>query len=177
MIDSPRISSVWVEIVKLLLVKCGQRLNNYIKNTSLFYFCMFLCLVDLKICDCLNSLSKPWLELSIKLNQYSIRFFWKALVGFNNLWIFLVSKEFNWESMYRIPSLTFKIESLTRCLGGLIFFVVPEDIVIHIFFQFSFWYISQYCIYDPGTIVLRKGFGLQLLFFSQRNPTFEKFIS
>ena len=40
--------------------------------------------VDLRICVCLNR-TKPWLELNIKFNQYSIRPFEKALVGFNNL--------------------------------------------------------------------------------------------
>ena len=42
--------------------------------------------VDLKICVCLNR-TKPLLESNITFNQYSIRSFQKALVGFNNFWI------------------------------------------------------------------------------------------
>ena len=42
--------------------------------------------VDLRICVSLNR-TKPWLELNIKFNQYGIRSFQKALVGFNKLWV------------------------------------------------------------------------------------------
>ena len=45
---------------------------------------IFRAKVDLRIYVCLNR-TKPWLELNIKFNQYSIRPFQKALVGFNNL--------------------------------------------------------------------------------------------
>ena len=40
--------------------------------------------VDLGICVCPNR-TKFWLELNIKFNQYNIRSFQKALVGFNNI--------------------------------------------------------------------------------------------
>ena len=45
--------------------------------------------VDLRVCVCLNRI-KPWLKSNIKFNQYSIRSFRRALVGFSNLWIHLV---------------------------------------------------------------------------------------
>ena len=76
--------------------------------------------VDLRICVCLNR-TKPWLELNIKFNQYSIISFQKPLVRYNNLWIRLVFKEFNWVSMSKIPYPPFQMESWTRFLGGLFF--------------------------------------------------------
>ena len=72
-------------------------------KTSLFWFCNFFFLDDLRICFCLNK-HKPWLELFFKFNQYSLRPFQKALVGLNNLWIHWSSTEFSWVSMSKIPS-------------------------------------------------------------------------
>ena len=112
MMGYSRVSSTCMGIVNLLLVKCRQGLSNCIKNPH--------CFLSIRICVCLNR-TKPWLELSIKFNQYSLRSFQKALVGFNNLWIHLVFKEFNWVSMSKIPIPPFQVESWTRCLGGLNF--------------------------------------------------------
>ena len=77
---------------------------------------------------CLNR-TNPWLELSIKFHQYSVGAFHKALVELNNLWIHLVLKEFNWASMSKIPSSPFQMETSTRSLRGLFFFVVTEEFV------------------------------------------------
>ena len=65
----------------------------YFLKNPLFWFCKFLCLVDLRICFCLNA-PKLWLELSFKFNRYSMRLFQRALVGFNNFWIHLSSRVF-----------------------------------------------------------------------------------
>ena len=83
----------------------------------------------------------PWLELKIKFNQYSERSFQKALVGFNNLWIYLVFKEYNWVSMSKIPHPPFQLESWTRCLGGLIFCIFRKNCIC--FFQFPFSFILE----------------------------------
>ena len=79
--------SMCLNIVNSLLLKCRQGLSNCLKK-SLFCFCRFLCLVDLKICVCLNS-TKPSLELSVEFNKYSIRSFQKAFLELNNIWIHL----------------------------------------------------------------------------------------
>ena len=76
-------------------------LPSVYKNLHFFCFCKFLCLVDLRICVCLHR-AKPWLELNIKFSWYSRRSFQRALVGFNNLWIHLISNKFNWFSMSKI---------------------------------------------------------------------------
>ena len=87
----------------LLLVKCSQTLSSWIKKSSLFCFCKFLCQLYLRICFCLKR-AKPWLEFSIKsiFNQYSMRSFQRALVGFNNFWINFIFREFNWVSMSKM---------------------------------------------------------------------------
>ena len=139
----------------------------------MFCLCKALCLVDLRICVYLNR-TKPWLELSIKFNQYSIRSFQKALVGFHKLWINLVFKEFNWVSMSKIPYPPFQMESWTRCLGGLIFCSSRKNCIC--FFQFPFWFILQYCIFDLCTIVLMKGFSLRFFSLSKRVELCSKFV-
>ena len=115
------ISSTDVGVRKLLLVKCSQPLSYWIKKCSLFCFSKFLCLLDLRICFCLRR-ARPWLELRIKSNRYSMRSFQRALVGFNNLWVYCIFKEFNLVSMSKIPSPPFHMESWARCLGGHSFF-------------------------------------------------------
>ena len=82
----------------------------FLKKTSLFWFCKFLCLDDLRICFYLNK-HKPWLELFFKFNQCRMRPFQRALVGFNNLYIHWSSREFNWVYMSKIPSPHFQMES------------------------------------------------------------------
>ena len=108
------------------------RIKQLYKKSSLICFCKFLCLVDLRICVCLNK-TKPWLELNIKFNQYSIRSFQKALMGCNNLWIHLFFNEFNWISMSKILYSPFQMEDLTK--WEVLFFVVSEKIV-STFFSF-----------------------------------------
>ena len=90
--DWSKMSSMHVGVEDLLLVKCSQELIKWL-NKKLFYFCEFL--VDLRILFCLNR-AKFWLKLSIKFNKYSMRSFQKAMVGFNNLWIHLIFKDYCW---------------------------------------------------------------------------------
>ena len=115
----------------------------------MFYFILFfLCLVDLRICVYLSR-AKPWLELSIKFNRYSMKSFQTALVGFNNLWIHLIFKEFCWVSMFKIPSLPFQMKSCAICLGDRFFFALGE--IVFSFFSFlsdTFWN-SIYFTYVP----------------------------
>ena len=84
MMGCSRVSSIYVGIVSLLLVKYRQGLSNCIKNPHCFLSVSLCVYKTLRIWVCLNR-TKPWLELSIKFNQYNIRSFQKALVGFNNL--------------------------------------------------------------------------------------------
>ena len=81
-----RISSIHMVVGNFLLVKCSQALTNWTNKSSLFCFCKFLCLLDLRISICLKR-GGPRLEFRIKFNRYSMRFFQRALVVFNNLWI------------------------------------------------------------------------------------------
>ena len=106
------------------------------------------------------------MELNTKFNQYSIRSFQKALVGFNNLWIHLVFKEFNWVSMSKISFPPFQMESRIRCLGGLTFCSFRRNFIC--FFQFPIWFILEQFMFDLCTIVLMKGFSLWLFFPSRR---------
>ena len=110
-----RISSIGAGVWTLLLVKCSQALSNWIKKSSLFCLCKFLCLLDLRICFCLKR-ARPWLELRIKFNRYSIRSFQRALVGFNNLWVHFIFREFNWVAMSKIVSPPLQMESWAKVL-------------------------------------------------------------
>ena len=105
---------------KLLLVKCSQRLSNWIKKSSLFCFCKLLWLVDLRVCFCVKR-DRPCLWFRIKFNWHSMRFFERTLLGFNNLWMHFIFRDFNCVSMSEIPSPIVKMESWSRCLGGRIF--------------------------------------------------------
>ena len=140
------------------------RIKRLYNKSSLLCFCKFLYLIDLRICVCLNK-AMPWLELNIKFKQYSIRSFQKPLVGFNNLWIRLVFKEFNWVSMSKIPYPPFQMESWTRSLGGLICCSSRRNCIC--FFQFPFWFILEQWIFDLWTIVLVKGFSVYLTYIWQ----------
>ena len=55
------------------------------------------------------------------LNWYSMRFFQRALVGFNDLWIHFIFRDFNCVSMSKIPSPIIQMEIWARYLGGSIF--------------------------------------------------------
>ena len=103
--------SVDARIGKFLLVKCSQELSNSKKESSLFCFWKFLCLLDLKICFCLKR-ATPWLELRIKFNQYSMRSFQRLLLEFNNLWIHFSFREFNWVTMSKIHSLLSQMQKV-----------------------------------------------------------------
>ena len=80
-ISCSRISSICLGIVNLLVVKCRQ---DNSKKSALLCFCTFLCLVELRICVCLNR-TRPWLELNIKFNQCSVSLsskHWWGLITF-----------------------------------------------------------------------------------------------
>ena len=127
----------------LLLVKLSQPLSSWIKKSSLFCFCKFLCLLYLRICFCLKR-AKTWLEFSIKLifNQYSMRSFQRSLVGFNNFWLNFIFREFNCVS-----------KMSKECLSlweVWIFFIVLEEIVYSLFnFLFDILWNSIYLNYVP----------------------------
>ena len=110
------------------MVKCSQALSNWIKKTSLFCFCKFLCLLDLRICFCLKR-GRPWLVFSIKFNRYSRKSFQRELVGFSNAWIQFIFRDFDWVLMSKILSPPLHIFSRSR--GN------------HIFFQFHFCYMLE----------------------------------
>ena len=139
--------SEWVWIVNLLLVKCSQGPSYiklaYKKNLNCFFFCKFLCLVHLMICVYLNR-TKPWLEWSIKFNQYS---FQKALVEFNNLWIHLFFKEFNWISMSKILSSPFKWRAEVGAWEVSLFCSSRVVCVFFFSFLFDIFFISRYLTY------------------------------
>ena len=47
-----------------------------------------------------------------KFNLYTMKFFQRALVGFNNLWIYFISREFNFVSVSKIhPSPIVQMEN------------------------------------------------------------------
>ena len=123
----------------LLLVKCIQALSSWIKKSSLFCFCKFLCLLYLRICFCLKR-AKPWLEFSIKsiFNQYSMRSFQRALVGFNNFWINFIFREFNWVSMSKISKECLSVWEVW------FFFIVPEKIVYSFSISFLIYFRIVY---------------------------------
>ena len=122
-----RIFSIDMGAWNLLLVNCSQTLSSWIKKCSLFCLCKFLCQLYLRICFCLER-AKPWLEFSIKslFNQYSMRSFQRALMGFNNCLINFIFGEFNWVSMSKMSK---------ECLSvwEVWFFFVPEEIVYSLF--------------------------------------------
>ena len=62
-------------------------------------------------------------------------------MGFNNPWIHLVFKDFNWVSMSKIPSLPFQMKSLARCLGGPISLLFQRKFYI-LFSGFFFIYLG-----------------------------------
>ena len=140
-----RISSIGMGVGNLLLVKCSQALSSWIKKSSLFCFCKFLCLLYLRICFCLKR-AKPWLEFSIKsiFNQYSMRSFQRALVGFNNFWINFIFREFNWVSMSKMSKERLSVWEVW------FFFIVLEEIVYSLFnFLFDILWNNIYLNYVP----------------------------
>ena len=51
-------------------------------------------------------------------------------MGFNNLWIHFIFREFNCFSIYEICSPLYQMESWARCLGGRIFFLFQRKLFI-----------------------------------------------
>ena len=126
-----RISSIDMGTGNLLLVKCSQTLSSWIRKSSLFCFCKFLCQLYLRICFYLKR-AKPWLEFSIKsiFNQYSMTSFQRALVGFNNFESILFLENL-------IECLCLKCpRSVSKCLGSLIFLLFQKK--LYILFSISF---------------------------------------
>ena len=78
-INWSRISSIWQKVGNRLLEKLSQTSSNS-KKIFIVLFCNFLCLVDLRICICLNSV-KLSLELSTNFCLQRMRFSQRALVG------------------------------------------------------------------------------------------------
>ena len=115
-----RISFTNVGAGKLLLAKSSHELSNWIKKFLVFSFCKCLWLVDLRICF-YQKRARPWLWFRIKFNWYRVRFFQRALVGFNKLWIQFIFRELNWVSMSKRPRPIVQVESWNRCLGGCTF--------------------------------------------------------
>ena len=62
-----------------------------------------------------------------------MKYFQRALVGFNNLWICFIFREFNWMSMSKIPSPPLPMESWDWCLWGIAFFFRSRKIVYYFF--------------------------------------------
>ena len=142
-----RISSIDMGAGNLLLVKCIQALSSWIKKSSLFCFCKFLCLLYLRIYFCLKR-AKTCLKFSIKsiFNRYSMRTFQRA---FNNLWILII-----FESILFLENLlsvyNWNVQGVPKCLGNLIFFIVPVEIVYSLFnFFFDILGNNIYLNYVP----------------------------
>ena len=71
----------------------------------------------------------------IKFNWYSMRYFHRALVGWNSRLIHLIFREFSWVSISKISDPPLLMGSWTRCLGGRIFF--PSHKKSYILFSIS----------------------------------------
>ena len=145
-------SSIDVGVGKLLLVESSQALSNWMKRPSLFWFCKFLLLLDLRICFFLKR-TRSWSEFRIKFNLYTMTSFQRDLINldemrwdlinqmrFNKPWIYFTFREFNWVSMSKITSPPLKMKSWSRYLGSRIFLVYRGN---PIFFQFPFWYVLE----------------------------------
>ena len=85
------------------------------------------------------------IQIWVQLIQHEL--FHRALVGFNNIWIHFIFREFNCVPMPKIPSPI--IQMVSRCLGGRVFFHFQRKLCI-IFWWIIFW--------------IRR-FGLQLSFY------------
>ena len=154
-----RIFSIKVRIGKSLLVKCSQALGSWMKKSSLLYFCKFLCTIGQKIWFFLER-AKPRLEFKIKFNQYNMRSFHRALVGWSSLLIHLILREFNWVSISRIPNPPFQMGSWIRYLWGWIFCLFHRKSWILFSISFLFKNILGLYRYDLHTTVLIVKFGL-----------------
>ena len=80
------------------------------------------------------------MELSVTFNQYSMRSFQRALVGFNNLWNHLIFKESNWVCTSKIPSPPFQMGHWAKCLTCRIYSLLQRKFnsLFSIFIQIYF---------------------------------------
>ena len=84
------------------------------------------------------------MELSVTFNQYSMRSFQRALVGFNNLWNHLIFKECNWVCTSKIPSPPFQMGNWAKCLTCRIYSLLQRkfnslfSIFIQIYFAIAY---------------------------------------
>ena len=131
-----RISSVDLGAGNLLLAKCSQTLSSWIKKSSLSCFCKFLSQLYQRICFCLKR-ANPWLEFGINsiFNQYSMRSFQWALVGFNNFESILFLENL-------IECLCLKCPRSIWVSGKSDFFYCSGGNCIFSF-QFPFWYTLE----------------------------------
>ena len=74
-----------------------------------------LCLF--KVCVCLNK-GNPWFEIGIRFNWYGNKSFQRALALFISLWFYLILREFNYVSMFKMSIPPLQMESCTKCLGA-----------------------------------------------------------
>ena len=135
-----RISSIDMGAGDLLLEKYSQILSSWIKKSSLFCFCKFLCQLYLRISFCLKR-AKLWLEFSIKswFNQYIMRSFQRALVGIN-----FIFRELNWASMSKMSKERLSVWEVW------FLFIVLEEIVYSLFnFLFDILWNNIYLNYVP----------------------------
>ena len=131
----------------LLSVKLSQPLSSWIKKSSLFCFCKFLCLLYLRIYFCLKR-GKTCSKFSFTsiFNRYSTRTFQRA---FNNLWILIIFESIlfleNVLSVYN-----WNVQGVSKCLGNLIFFIVPVETAYSLFnFFFDILWNNIYLKYVP----------------------------
>ena len=109
-----------------------------------------------------------------KFNWYSMRFFQKALVGFNNLWIHFILREFNFVS--EIPILIIQMEIWAKYLGSRIFWFTI--IFLPLSSRYGFFAIPSFILYhmELSRIELPKLTSITLMKILQRLD-FLKFLS
>ena len=73
-----------------------------------------------------------------------MRFFQRALVGFNNFWIYFTFRELSCDFMSKIPSPLIPIDSWARGLGSRIFSCFSRN---HILFFVIFWNSTNLAMY------------------------------
>ena len=87
-------------------------------------------------------MARLWSEFRINFNQYSIRSFQRAMVGFNNLRIHFIFILFNSVSRPKISIPPLQMDSWAMCLRGYTFSSSRGNCIF--FLQFTFWYILEY---------------------------------
>ena len=93
-----------------------------------------------------------------------MRFFQRALVGFNNFWIYFTFRELSCDFMSKIPSPLIPIDSWARGLGSRIFSCFSRN---HILFFVIFWNSTNLAMYHS----LNKRVWFAIIFYlSKRFP-------